>query len=224
MTRSSLVMTVTVGLSAVPSTLALAACPVGMVESGSTCMDQYEASIWTNFSPHCIQLIKQGVSLPKFCTDPAIEVAIDGSPPIPCDLNGGGCKNIFALSVPNVIPATQVNYFIAAAACRNSGKRLPTNAEWQAAALGTQDPDDPNNSPCNLNSPSIAKTGSHPLCVSDVRALDMVGNVLEFVADWGPLATTGTNWEVVSQPGGFDGHGDVSNMGGAPSASNRPEL
>ena len=63
-----------------------------------------------------------------------------------CQFNGGGCKNIFALSLPGVIPARSINYFIAAAACRNSGKRLPSNAEWQAAALGTPDPwpqDDP---------------------------------------------------------------------------------
>ena len=223
MTRSSLFLTATIGLSVVLPSLASAACPSGMVESGSTCIDQYEASIWTDLSSQCINLIKQGANLPPSCLmKSAHEVAIDGSPPIPaaCKLNGTGCMNIFALSRSNVIPASQVNYFIAAAACRNSGKRLPTNAEWQAAALGTPDPDDLNNSPCNLNSGAIAKTGSHPGCKSDVRALDMVGNVIEFVADWGPLATvTGhNNWDVVSdaQPGGFKGQGDVSNMGGAP--------
>ena len=40
----------------------------------------------------------------------------------------------------------------------------------------------------------------------------MVGNVIEFVADWGPLATTGTTWDVFIP--GFGG--DVSNMGGSP--------
>ncbi len=113
-----------------------------------------------------------------------------------------------------MIPARSINYFIAAAACRNSGKRLPTNAEWQAAALGTPDPwsqDDPANQ-CNLDSPSIALTGSRSKCVSDVGAFDMVGNVIEFVADWGALATTGTNWDVFIA--GFGG--DVSNMGGSP--------
>jgi hypothetical protein len=222
MTRSSLILTVTVSLSLIPSSLALAACPSGMVESGSTCIDQYEASIWTDLKPQCVNLIKHGANLPPSCfVFPAKEIAIDGAA-IPCDLNGGGCKTIFALSLFNVIPANQVNYFIAAAACRNSGKRLPTNAEWRAAALGTPDPD--KNSPCNLDSPTIAKTGSHPLCISDVRALDMVGNAIEFVADWGPLATTGTNWDVVSPPGGFVGHGDVSNMGGAPTPPTDPSF
>ena len=43
----------------------------------------------------------------------------------------------------------------------------------------------------------------------------MVGNVIEFVADWGPLATTGTNWDVFIP--GFGG--DVSNMGGSPNGT-----
>src|SRR5260370_473038 len=113
MTRSSLLLTVTVGLSAVPSSLALAACPVGMVESGATCMDQYEASVWTHFSPQCINLIKQGVNLPLSCLQrPAVQVLSGGSPiPPTCNLNGSGCTNIFALSRFNVIPAHQANYF-----------------------------------------------------------------------------------------------------------------
>ena len=114
-------------------------------------------------------------------------------------------------------PARSINYFIAAAACRNTGKRLPSNAEWQAAALGTPDPwpqDDPA-SECNVSGPTIALTGSRSKCVSDVGAFDMVGNVIEFVADWGALATTGTNWDVFIA--GFGG--DVSNMGGPPNGT-----
>jgi formylglycine-generating enzyme required for sulfatase activity len=108
-----------------------------------------------------------------------------------------------------------VSYGIAAAACRNSGKRLPSNAEWRAAALGTPDPwpqDDPAHQ-CNVSGPSALPTGSRIKCVSDVGAFDMVGNVTEFVADWGALATTGTTWDVFIA--GFGG--DVSNVGGSPS-------
>lgn len=153
------------------------------------------------------------------CLAGAIEVGQNGVDytDAECNFNGGGCKNIFALSLPHRTPAHTINYFIAAAACRNSGKRLPTNAEWQAAALGTPDPwpqDDPINQ-CNLNSAALIVTGAHNDCVSDVGAYDMVGNVIEFVADWGPLATAGSTWD--SFIPGFGN--DVSNMGGAPNGS-----
>jgi hypothetical protein len=138
MTQSSLFLTATIGLSVVLPPLASAACPSGMVESGSTCMDKYEASVWKITNTNCISLIKQGANLPQSCINPALQIAIDGTSfPPPCDQNtGANCTNIFALSLQNVTPAYQINYFTAAAACRNSGKRLPTNAEWQAAALG----------------------------------------------------------------------------------------
>jgi hypothetical protein len=191
-------------------------CPDGMVVSGSTCMDKYEASLWRITDERCAKLLQDDKSLTPSCFADAVQLGINGVDytDAQCKFNGGGCTNIYALSIPGVVPARSINYFIAAAACRNSGKRLPTNAEWQAAALGTPDPwpqDDPANQ-CNLHSPSISVTGARSKCLSDVGAFDMVGNVIEFVADWGPLATTGNNWDVFIP--GFGG--DVSNMGGSP--------
>ena len=218
MTRFIVVSTILFGFFASASP-ALAQCPSGMVASGSTCVDRYEASLWKVTNPTCIMLIKEGRELTPPCLANAVQVGINGVDytDAQCQFNGGGCTNIFAMSIPGVIPARSINYFIAAAACRNSGKRLPSNAEWQAAALGTPDPwpqDDPINQ-CNLNSPSISLTGARSKCRSDVGAYDMVGNVIEFVADWGPLATTGANWDVFIP--GFGG--DISNMGGPPNGS-----
>jgi len=215
MSRYTLVLAFIIALFATPSS-ALAQCPTGMVESGSTCIDRFEASLWKVTDAFCIQFIRAGRELPPPCLAFAVQVGISGVDytDATCKFNGGGCTNIFALSIPGVIPARSINYFIAAAACRNSGKRLPSNAEWQAAALGTPDPwpqDDPANQ-CNLNTPSASLTGSRLKCVSDVGAYDMVGNVIEFVADWGPLATAGANWDVFIP--GFGG--DISNMGGSP--------
>jgi hypothetical protein len=216
MPRFIAVLTMTLAPTLLLSTPAWAQCPAGMVESGSQCVDRYEASLWKVTAPRCIALIKQGQNLPAECLAGSVQVGINGVDytDAQCHFNGGGCKNIFALSLPGVIPARSINYFIAAAACRNSGKRLPTNAEWQAAALGTPDPW-PQNDPlhqCNVSGPSVALTGSRNKCVSDVNAFDMVGNVIEFVADWGPLATTGTTWDTF-----IAGFGDdVSNVGGAP--------
>ena len=215
--RSWLAMTLV--LSLVYSVGVRAQCPANMVESGTTCVDAYEASLWKVTDDRCINALKKGKPPSRRCLDLAVQVGLNGADYVDgqCGFNGGGCTNIFALSLPGVVPAHTVNYFIAAAACRNSGKRLPTNAEWQATALGTPDPwpqSDPVNQ-CNLNSASIALTGAHASCVSDVGAFDMVGNVIEFVGDWGPLATTGTNWDVFIP--GFGG--DVSNLGGAPNGA-----
>jgi formylglycine-generating enzyme required for sulfatase activity len=90
-----------------------------------------------------------------------------------------------------VTPSRFLTWFQAAAAARNAGKRLPTNAEWQAAALGTPDPGaSPGPADCNTNSAGPRLTGARATCVSDVGAFDMVGNVWEWVADWVPLSTT----------------------------------
>jgi formylglycine-generating enzyme required for sulfatase activity len=191
----------------------------GTVASGSTCIDRYEASLWRITNRRCISLIRQGAAVPPDCLAGAVQLGINGVDYTngQCQFNGGGCKDIFALSLPGVTPAHTINYFIAAAACRNSGRRLPSNAEWQAAALGTPDPwpqDDPANQ-CNLEGASTTLTGARSKCVSDVGAYDMVGNVIEFVADWGALATAGANWDVFIA--GFGG--DVSNMGGSPNGA-----
>jgi hypothetical protein len=44
--------------------------------------------------------------------------------------------NIYAVSIPGVTPSRFITWFQAAAAARNAGKRLPSNAEWQATGAG----------------------------------------------------------------------------------------
>jgi len=217
--RCLLIAVLSLAVPLIVSSSAWAACPSGTVASGSTCIDRYEASLWRITNQNCVNRIKAGFKLPPACLAGAVQLGINGVDytDAQCSFNGGGCKDIYALSLPNVTPAHTINYFIAAAACRNSAKRLPSNAEWQAAALGTPDPwpqDDPANQ-CNLETASTTLTGARSKCVSDVGAFDMVGNVIEFVADWGPLATTGANWDVFIP--GFGG--DVSNMGGSPNGT-----
>jgi formylglycine-generating enzyme required for sulfatase activity len=76
-----------------------------------------------------------------------------------------------------VTPSRYLTWFQADAACRNTGKRLLTNAEWQVAALGT-----PDGAPCIVLG-GLGTTGA-PGCVSDTGTFDMVGNLWEWVTDW----------------------------------------
>ena len=96
------------------------------------------------------------------------------------------------MSLPGVTPSANVTWFQAQAACKNAGKRLPSNAEWQAAVAGTPDPG-PDNGTTDCNTASAFNGGRHrlaqrPACRRD-GAFDMVGNVYEWVADWVPRST-----------------------------------
>ena len=189
----------------------LTRCPPDAVVSGAGCMDKFEASVWrvpnpTTTNRTLVRKIQSGrATVADLTAGGARQLGEVVDDYAPCADSGQNCVNdIYAVSLPNVFPSAFITWFQAQQACTNSGKRLPSNAEWQAAVAGTPDPGpDDGIADCNTNSLFfVGPTGSRIRCVSARGAFDMVGNLLEWVADWVPRSQGCGRWNPGASPTG----------------------
>ncbi len=186
--------TLSTRVTAIENHQALTLCPPDMVPNGPACIDKYESSVWETSDASLIVKIRTGTAakVDFNAGNSTQHGASSDDYGSNCPDTANGCKTFYSVSIAGVKPAAFLTWFQAASACRNAGKRLPTNQEWQVAAFGTPDPGTEQANNCNVASGAKTDTGARSLCVSDVGAFDMVGNLWEWTADWTPGSTPST--------------------------------
>lgn len=202
----SALMLPAVGLAHAP-TSPLIRCAADAVVAGTVCLDRFEASVWRVPNPtttnallvHRIQLGR--ATRADLAAGGATQLGTATDDYAPCRDDGQNCvHDIYAVSLPAQVPSANITWFQAQEACANAGKRLPTSAEWQVGANGTPDPGpDDLVTTCNTGGDGApTPTGSRSACVSNRGAFDMVGNLVEWVADWVPRSTQCPGWAELS--------------------------
>ena len=115
----------------------------------------------------------------------------DGSCAPPVDISSPGRVDYYGNPLYSEYPVANLTWTDASNFCEWAKNRLPTEAEWEKAARGTDKRIYPwgdvlisMNLNYNNSSGVTSKVGSFPSGESPYKLLDMAGNVWEWVNDW----------------------------------------
>jgi eukaryotic-like serine/threonine-protein kinase len=110
----------------------------------------------------------------------------------PVKINSDNRVKYFGTPEFNDYPIVHITWYDANAYCQWAGRRLPTEAEWERAARsddmrnypwGNEPPNAKNSNSINIVG-DTSRVGSYNIGASPFGALDMAGNVWEWVADY----------------------------------------
>jgi formylglycine-generating enzyme required for sulfatase activity len=150
-----------------------------MVKVGDFWVDRYEASVWSDAACSATQYGGASDNYPATFPD-------SGQVRAPAN-------RLYACSRNGVTPSRYLTWFQAQAACAASGKSLITNAEWQMAVAGTNDPGASSvdaglcltsGAGARLTGRAGRNPGGGDSCISLWGTEDMIGNLWEWTSDW----------------------------------------
>jgi serine/threonine-protein kinase len=160
--------------------------PGGIFEMGSADGDDHEQPV------HTVTLDSFWIDKTEVTNAEYARCVVDGTCSPPSESGSGTRESYYGDSQFDNYPVIYVSWYDADTYCQWVGGRLPTEAEWEYAARGPDGNvypwgnDPPNDTLLNYdhNVGDTTEVGAYPDGASWVGAMDMAGNVWEWVADW----------------------------------------
>ena len=113
-----------------PPDAPLKKCPVDAVVSGTVCMDSYEASVWqvpnaTTTNKGLVSKIQAGTATEaKLLAGGATQLGVGSDDYAPCaDSGQTGCGDIYAVSLPGVLPSAHLPGVVVGSTVSTSPRR-----------------------------------------------------------------------------------------------------